>query len=95
MTRNQCVKCQTIAEHYGLQTQEFQTISGLSELLEVLTRRMSQRGIDWNNDLLDELADVTIMVQQMCALHRISDNELNERVNYKLNRQIERIRNGE
>ena len=95
MTKNQRIRCTKIAEHYGMQNQEFQTISELSELLEVLTRRMSQRGIDWDNCLLDELADVTIMIQQMCALHGISEYELNERVNYKIERQIERIENGE
>ena len=95
MTKNQRIRCTRIAEHYGMSNQEFQTISELSELLQVLTRRMSQRGMDWSNCLLDELADVTIMIQQMCALHGISSYELNERVNFKLDRQIERIENGE
>lgn len=95
MTKNQRIRCAKIAEHYGMQLQEFQTISELSELLEVLTRRMSQRGIDWENSLLDELADVTIMIQQVCTLHGISEYELNERVNFKIDRQLDRIQNGE
>lgn len=95
MTKNQRIRCARIAEHYGMSNQEFQTISELSELLQVLTRRMSQRGIDWDNCLLDELADVTIMIQQMCALHGISAYELNDRVNKKLDRQLERMKHGE
>lgn len=95
VTKNQRIRCARIAEHYGLNTQEIQTVSELSELLHVLTRKMSQRGIDWDNCLLDELADVTIMIQQMCALHGISEYELNDRVNFKIERQLERIENGE
>lgn len=95
MTRGQEVKCERIAEHYGLEMQESQTISELSELLHVLTRRKSQRGIDWKNNLVDEMADCMVMIQQLLTLHGIERDELNERVNYKLNRQIERIRNGE
>ena len=95
MTRMQQIKCEKIAEHYGLDSQESQSISELSELLHVLTRRNSQRGIDWKNDLIDEMADVNVMIQQLCTLHGISHDELNERINFKLNRQLERIKNGE
>ena len=91
MTRGQGSKCRQIATHYGRQTQEAQTISELSELLHVLTRRQSQRGIDWNNNLVDEIADVEIMIQQLMDIHDISADEINERVNFKLNRQIERM----
>ena len=91
MTRGQVSKCRQIATHYGRQTQEAQTISELSELLHVLTRRQSQRGIDWNNNLVDEIADVEIMIQQLMDIHDISADEINERVNFKLNRQIERM----
>lgn len=50
--------------------------------------------MDWKNDLLDEMADVLIMIEQLRALYHIEDEELNERVNFKLDRQIERIQNG-
>ena len=95
MTRGQGEKCIRIAEHYGLDCQEGQTISELSELLHVMTRRPSQRGIDWSNCLVDEMADVIIMLRQMCFLHGIDPCEVNERINYKLNRQLERMKHGD
>lgn len=92
MTRGQISKCRQIAKHYGRQTQEAQTISEVSELLYVLTRRQSQRGIDWSNDLIDEIADVLVMIQQITDIHGLEPDVINERVNYKLDRQLERIR---
>jgi hypothetical protein len=92
MTVGQKRKCEDIAEHYGKKHQEAQTISELSELLCVLTRRQSQRGIDWKNNLIDEIADVEIMIQQMIALHKLDSDIVNERINYKLNRQLERMK---
>lgn len=92
MTRNQIRKCEDIANHYGKHQQEEQTISELSELLCVLTRRQSQRGIDWKNNLVDEIADVEIMLRQMVFVHGLDADEINERINYKLNRQLDRMK---
>ena len=91
MTRGQKSKCRRIAEHYGRKNQERQAVSELCELQYVLTRRIEQRQADWKNDLLDEMADCLVMLEQLRALYGIEDEELTERVNFKLNRQIERI----
>lgn len=91
MTHSQKVRCEKIAEHYGRKFQEQQTVSELSELMYCLTRRPDQRQPDWANDLVDEIADVTIMLQQMMHLYDISSDELNERINYKLQRQLTRM----
>lgn len=87
--------CVKIAEHYGLNTQEWQTAQELFELGQVVTRRAGQRGRDWKEKLLDELADVYIMIQQMLYLHGISKEEFNAKVEEKLKRQLERIKNGD
>ena len=94
MTRGQKSRCRQIAERYGRKNQEAQAISELTELQYVLTRRPDQRQLDWKNDLIDEMADVLIMVEQLRALYGVEDDELTERVNFKLNRQIDRILNG-
>jgi NTP pyrophosphatase (non-canonical NTP hydrolase) len=91
MTHSQRTKCEKIAERYGCKAQERQTISELSELMYCLTRRPDQRHPDWANDLIDEIADVTIMLQQMMHLYDISSDEINERINYKLQRQLTRM----
>ena len=94
MTRWQKSKCRRIAEHYGRKNQERQAVSELCELQYVLTRRLEQRQADWQNDLLDEMADCLVMIEQLRALYGIEDEELTDRVNFKLNRQLERIADG-
>lgn len=87
-------KCQRIAEHYGLNTQEFQAVSEIMELGQVLTRRPGQRKSDWKGKLLDEMADVTIMIQQLRLLYDIDDEDFERKVVEKLDRQLDRIKNG-
>ena len=87
-------KCQRIAEHYGPSTQEFQAVSEIMELGQVLTRRPGQRKADWKGKLLDEMADVTIMIQQLRLLYDISDEDFEKKVVEKLDRQLDRIKNG-
>ena len=95
MKKRQVNKCEKIAEHYGRDTQEFQSMSELFELGEVLSRRPGQRTSTWKAKLLDEIADVTIMIQQLRLIYDISDYDFEEKITEKLNRQLERIKHGE
>lgn len=95
MNRTQKAKCREIAEKYGMRSQEQQSVSELAELLEVLTRRQNQRGNDWRNKLIDEIADVRIMLEQLQTLHAIDSETISEQIDYKLNRQLGRIEKGE
>jgi hypothetical protein len=45
--------------------------------------------------LLDEMADNTIMIQQLRLLYDISDEAFDKKITEKLDRQLERIKNGE
>lgn len=94
MKKKQVNKCRKIAEHYGLNTQEFQAVSEIMELGQVLTRRPGQRKTDWKGKLLDEMADVTIMIQQLRLLYDITDEDFERKVVEKLDRQLDRIKNG-
>ena len=101
MNRTQESKCRQIAEKYGMRNQEQQAVSELTELQYVLTRRPNQRGAawaekhkaTWTESLLDEIADVFIMLEQLRTLHGISKDAVNDEINYKLNRQLDRIEN--
>lgn len=95
MKKSQINKCKTIADHYGQISQEKQAVSELMELGYVLTRRPVQRKESWNDELLDEIADVLIMVQQLSLIYQLSDDDIDKKINEKLDRQLERIRHGE
>lgn len=91
MNRTQKSKCRQIAEKYGIQNQEKQTVSELSELLYVLTRRPNQRKQDWREKLIDEISDVRIMLQQLMTMYDIDPETISEQIDFKLNRQLGRI----
>lgn len=95
MKKSQVNKCKTISDHYGRDSQEKQAVSELMELGYVLTRRPVQRKESWREELLDEIADVLIMVQQLSLIYQLSDEDISRKVDSKLDRQIERIRHGE
>ena len=91
MNRTQKSKCRQIAERYGIPNQEKQAVSELSELLMVLTRRPSQRKQDWREKLIDEISDVKIMLQQLVTMYDIDPETISEQIDFKLNRQLDRI----
>lgn len=89
MTREQAEKAETIALHYGEKNQRLILIEEVGELLQAIGKleRYGDR-----KHFVEELADVFIMVQQMRLLLSEEDNDFfNRTVDYKLNRQIERI----
>ncbi len=95
MKKSQINKCKTIADHYGRDSQEKQAVSELMELGYVLTRRPIQRKESWSEELLDEMADVLIMVRQLSLIYQLSDEDINKKNDEKLDRQLYRIKHGE
>lgn len=99
MKPRQTARCRRIAERYGKIAQEQQAVSEIAELQYVLTRRPSQRGEafeekhgkSWRESLIDEIADVYIMIEQILLLHGINKIDIDEEIDYKLDRQLDRI----
>lgn len=91
MTLKQKADCSAIAFHYGATKQRIQAIQELSELICLLSRRPEQEDDGFKQSVIDELADSRIMLQQLQTLFRINNDELSNRIDYKLNRQLRRI----
>lgn len=84
--------CRKIAEHYGYQKQRIQTIQELSELLCLLSRRPDQIAkMDFNAELISEMADVAIMLEQIRIMFGINAEDLFAVIDSKLERQMNRI----
>lgn len=90
----------TVADHYGFAKQSIQTIEECSELIQALTKYYRALGFgydtpvtpkDEENHIVEELADVYICVTQLCYLMGCG-KQIEKIVEYKLNRQIERIK---
>ena len=80
-----------ILEHYGNQKQELQAVQELTELILLLAARPDQRGDNYEQNILSELADVQIMCEQIQIMHKISDRAIADMKSYKLRRQLARI----
>lgn len=81
----------TIIEHYGRQKQELQAVQELTELILLLAARPDQRGDNYEQNILSELADVHIMCEQIQILNGISNDAIEDVKSYKLRRQLARI----
>lgn len=84
--------CSYIADYYGMDAQRKQTNQELGELLQELNRRDDQIGEDYFEHMLEELADVQIMIEQMRELHGITREMLDDKMTEKLERQMQRIK---
>lgn len=82
--------CVHIANHYGVDSQVLMAIEEMSELTKEICKY--KRGNDNREKLIDEIADVKIMIEQVEYLFKLS-KEVNLRVDYKLQRQLRRIEN--
>ena len=100
---NEAIK--KIADTYGYDAQSRQLIEEMAELTVALNKyyRVSiltpervnfAERIELGN-IKEEIADVTIMLEQIKYLLQISDTDINEIIEQKLNRQLERIEKNE
>jgi NTP pyrophosphatase (non-canonical NTP hydrolase) len=64
-------------------------IEEMSELTKEICKR--SRGSDNINEMIDEVADVTIMLRQVKIALGITDDELENQIDFKVNRIVERL----
>ncbi|HQA93785.1 MAG TPA: hypothetical protein PK155_07140 [Bacteroidales bacterium] len=79
-----------IATHYGLHQQMRQTVEEMAELTQAICK-VYRYGLDKERDsLVEELADVDIMVGQLIYL--LGDNRFEHIRDAKITRQLNRIK---
>ncbi len=76
---------QKIADYYGLDNQTDKTIEECAELIQALAKLESRE------NTIEEIADVQIMLKQMIYLLDCEE-EVKKVIEYKINRQLERMR---
>ena len=94
-----------IADHYGYDAQSRQLIEEMAELMIAINKLWRVEKFCESKDILDikgfsvpetrnvieEIADVTIMLEQIKHLLKLDDNDIGLFIEQKLNRQLERI----
>lgn len=101
---NEAIK--KIADTYGFSEQSRQLSEECAELIVAVNKyhREIKKPSYTPSDCIDkqylslqimeEIADVTIMIEQIKYLLQISDTDIDQIIEQKLNRQLERINNG-
>lgn len=80
-----------IIHFYGSKNQKLKACEELCELQEAILKDINKQ-ID--SGVVEELADVYIMLAQLEVIYDIDDLDLIEMIAYKLNRQRERMKAG-
>lgn len=76
---------------HGINEQFNVAIEEMSELTKELCKNM--RGCENTDNIIEELADVYIMLENIKIIYQIQDKEIQREINYKLNRLEERMKN--
>lgn len=82
-------KLRMIADHYGIKKQLRQLAEECSELA-VEASHSARKGTTVK--IIEEIADVQIMIEQIIYLAKIDKCDIEDCINYKLDRQIKRIK---
>lgn len=82
-------RIKTIADHYGIENQMRQLAEECSEL--AVEASHSAR-IGTTVKIIEEIADVEIMIEQVVYLSGIDRKDIYECIQYKLDRQMKRIK---
>lgn len=80
-----------IIDNYGTKNQEDKAIEELAELQQAILKHRENRNCETEKNIIDEIADVHIMLEQLKIIYSCH-KEVEERVDYKINRQIKRIK---
>lgn len=84
-------KIEAIAEHFGMNNQMSKTVEELSELMKVICK-MQTEGFKtkYYIYLIEEIADVEIMLEQLKYLYAIDEESIDEVKEAKIERTIGR-----
>ena len=89
------IKASKIMEHYGARHQLMKLCEECGELIQQAAK-CADKEMDYNEDMIEEMADVTIMIMQfMSILPRVDYALFRQIIREKLDRQIKRIESEE
>lgn len=78
-----------IADHYGIEKQLHQLAEECSELA-VEASHSARKGVTVK--IIEEMADVLLMIEQVIYLANIAIDDIDECIKFKIDRQLERIK---
>lgn len=85
MTPKQNKTIHRVISVFGEKNQQMQTLEELMELQHAVFEHV-HRGTDNRDNIVEEIADVEIMIAQLKQIHNIQPNEIEQIKEHKLNR---------
>lgn len=77
---------------HGFQHQLYKSVEELCELGVLIIQDANVRGKVKTEEVLEEMADVYIMLKQLAVIYNLSDKEIEKAIDYKIDRTFERMR---
>ena len=84
----------TIVNNFGIRNQLKKLSEEVFELQEAVINYDVNNDKDNMNNIIEELADVTNLTNQIKHYYNIEESNLNDVLDYKVNRTLERIQSG-
>ena len=96
MIQDRSMDIEKILNHYGRESQLLKSIEELDELKDAIRKERTADTLDnyeydVKSEIMTELADVLIMCEQLRRMHSIPLCELEREINYKVDRQLQRM----
>lgn len=91
MTEQDRESFETIIEAFGKEAQMIVAVEELAELQKEIIKKLRQKKGNIFS-LVEEMADVEIMIDQLKVMFNIGDKELATERNYKMNRTLEKLK---
>ncbi len=80
-----------IVSHYGEVHQLYKTAEELAELGVLVIQDANVPGKAKAEDVLEEMADVYVMLRQLEVIYGFSEKDIDDAVNYKVSRTLGRM----
>ena len=91
MSKTEIQKLLFIINTYGTHSQQDKAIEEMSELQKAILKHRRNPSEETRKDIIDEIADVSVILEQLKIIYSCH-KEVEERVDYKIDRQIKRIK---
>lgn len=84
-------KVSQIIEHYGCNHQRHKAAEELSELQTLILQDANQNGKVATSRIVEEIADVYVMLAQLCVIYEVDSRDIQPVIDYKICRTLNRI----
>lgn len=82
-------------EKWGPMLQSMKAMEEAAEFGQAVSKMQLDPCEDNKENLTGEMADVIIMIKQMCYMHNISDKDIDDAMDFKMERLDKRIKKGD